>query len=385
MCVEDESKLRNRTNYEEDVNKKTEKNGIEEECVFHQVIGFHVTDNVIVDFMHDLLEGVCTYAMRNLVHTFIFEKEYFTLQTLNVRMQSFNFGSIGTFNKPPVIKMKRVLNNATLRMSAAEMLNFVRFFGVIMGDKIPENDKHWEIYMTLRKILDILLSPQIIREDAKILKSLVEKFNTLYRKYYGDLKPKFHLLTHYATILLNNGPVVNFWAMRFESNHCPIKNITLSTSCKINLLTTIATKQALRICEMINFLHFGKNIKFGTMSDTKDKKKYFSEQTSNDSSTFYKDVNIDAIQYEIGTFVVLNMEDSEFQFGKIIDIVALKDEVYFYMQVFDEITFDYHHHAYIVECKNENRMKKHKDLPKIAPVFSIIKDETHFLVMRYGL
>lgn len=383
-CVEDESKLRNRTNYEEDL-KAGEINGIKEECIFHKVNGFHVTENITVDFMHDLLEGVCTYVMRNIVNTFVFEKQYFTLQTLNTRMQCFNFGPVGNVNKPPIIKIKRVIDGSTLKMSASEMLNFVKFFGIIMGDKIPETDEHWAIYKNLRQILDILLSPRIVKADAKILKTLVKNMNTLYQKYYGNLKPKFHFLIHYASILLKNGPIINFWAMRFESNHRPIKNISLSTSCKINLLTTIAIKQGLKMCQMMHSLQFEKGIKFGADNDSKVNKNYFTDEKCNNSCRYYKNVNIDGTVYDIGTFVVISMKESEIEFGNIIDIVEFENEIYFYMQVFEEVTFDFHYHAYIVSNKNEYKLIKKKDLPNIMPALSVKKFDTHFIVTRYGL
>lgn len=73
MCVEDELKLRNRNDYETDL-QDVSKSGLKEECVFHKVIGFHVTENIMLDFMHDFLEGVCIYVMSKLVATFVFEK-----------------------------------------------------------------------------------------------------------------------------------------------------------------------------------------------------------------------------------------------------------------------------------------------------------------------
>lgn len=37
--------------------------GIESECIFHTIPGFHVTNNLSVDIMHDLIEGTCRYDM----------------------------------------------------------------------------------------------------------------------------------------------------------------------------------------------------------------------------------------------------------------------------------------------------------------------------------
>ena len=120
-------------------------------------------------------------------------------------------------------------------MSASEMLCFVRYFGLIVGDLIPENDKHLELYKYLGQIIDIVTSPRVIRSDAKVLKKLIEEHNQLYIDICGVSKPKFHILLHYPTILLNNGPLINFWSMRFESKHRHLKANAQSTNSSKNL------------------------------------------------------------------------------------------------------------------------------------------------------
>lgn len=240
MVVEDESKLRTRENYDEDVkNADVTKSGIKEACVFHEVDDFHMTENLSVDMMHDILEGVCVYIMRSLIYTFIFVKNDFTLHELNSRVQNFNFGPIESSNKPPSITMNR-LKKMNLKLSAAEMLCLVRYFGLIVGHFIPENDEHWELYKILRQIIDIVTSPRIVPSDAKGLKNLIQNLNQIYQNLYDKLKPKFHHLIHYPRILLANGPCINFWSMRFESRHRQLKANAQSTSCSKNLLITIA-------------------------------------------------------------------------------------------------------------------------------------------------
>ena len=78
MVEEDVSLLRNRLNYAIDVAiADVKKTGIKEECVFHNLNDFHITENVCVDLMHDFLEGVAYYVLKSLLETFIFEKKVF--------------------------------------------------------------------------------------------------------------------------------------------------------------------------------------------------------------------------------------------------------------------------------------------------------------------
>ena len=155
LVAEDESKLRTKINYITGVKQAdAAKTGIKEECVFHKVNGFQLTENVTVDMMHDVLEGVCMYVMTSLIYTFVFEKHYFTLEDLNTRITDFEYDSIEKSNKPPAITMNRILQKVLLKMFAAEMLCLVRYFGLIIGDLIPKDDIHWELYLYLRQILD---------------------------------------------------------------------------------------------------------------------------------------------------------------------------------------------------------------------------------------
>lgn len=372
--VEDDSKLRNRDNYTKDIASKNEsETGIKEECVFNKVNGFHIVDNLSVDLMHDVLEGVCVYVIRSLLYTFIFEKKYFTLQMLNMKIATFDFGSDNS-NRPPLIKMKHGKNKLNLKLSAAEMLCLVRYLGLIIGDLIPESDIHWNLFKILRQIVDILMSPRIVLTDVKTLNSLIQSLTELYAKYYGKLKPKFHYLIHYGRILINNGPLVKFWCMRFESYHRTLKATAESTSCKKNLLKTVATKQALKFGQMIYSLTFDKKIKFGPLKKIDHHNK------------FYEQIEICNTLYRIGTFLVLSMDDSEIKFGRINEIISVDNEIHFSFNVYEEIIFDHHLHSYIISDESiENKLVKYSDLPSIAPVLFVKKNNINYIVPRYGL
>lgn len=51
----------------------------------------NVIDNLTVDAMHDVLEGICHYDMCHSISYFIKEKKYFTLETLNQRKKTFEY------------------------------------------------------------------------------------------------------------------------------------------------------------------------------------------------------------------------------------------------------------------------------------------------------
>ena len=99
-----------------------------------------------------------------------------------------------------------------LKLSSSEMC-LTRYFGLIVGDLVPENDDVWQLFIYLRQIIDIVISPRIIENDTIVLKNLIEKHHKCYLKLFGALKPKMHLMLHYPKILLEIGPFTNFWSM----------------------------------------------------------------------------------------------------------------------------------------------------------------------------
>ncbi|KAJ8674054.1 hypothetical protein QAD02_005316 [Eretmocerus hayati] len=314
----------------------------------------------------------------------LLEDPYFDLHTLNARVKEFNYGSSDSMNKPPPITAERLLKR-NLKMSASEMLNFVRYFGLIMGDRIPTEDKHYRSYLYVRKILDILMSPRIVRADARILQDLVTELNRLFIDLYGKLKPKLHFLIHYARLILELGPVVNFWAMRFESNHRPIKTVAESTHSTTNLLKTIATKMSLEMCQMMHSLRFDPTTIYGSIDSNAHHDCHFGHELSNDPCKYYVEISVNNVQYKIGTHLVLSLENSEVEFGKIIEVVSTPDGIYFNFEVFEELYSNFHYHAYVVSRTRKFKLMELSRVPKIAPVLLVEKDGDLYISPRYGL
>lgn len=206
-----------------------------------------------MDLLHDFIEGVLAYVIFALVKYFVQVKGYFDLHFLNEKISNLKFGQEESYNKPSPILESR-LNETTFKMSASETLTLFYFFGICVGDKVPEDDVHWKLYKKLRKILDILMSPHILRSDVNTLEKLVHKHHQLYIRLFGSLTIKFHNLIHYSKLLQQNGPAVHFWTMRFEGYHRKLKLHTAAPSGSVNLKMTIATKECLKMCEMFNEL-----------------------------------------------------------------------------------------------------------------------------------
>lgn len=65
------------------------------------------------------------------------------------------------------------------------MLNFTKYFGIIIGHKVPEEIESWKLYIILRQIIDILISPRHISRHVIRLKFLILDFFHKYKEMYG--------------------------------------------------------------------------------------------------------------------------------------------------------------------------------------------------------
>ena len=64
---------------------------------------FHVVDGLSYDIMHDLFEGVIPRHLKLLLQYFIGQRGFFTLQMLNEKIKTFDYGVVEISNKPSAI------------------------------------------------------------------------------------------------------------------------------------------------------------------------------------------------------------------------------------------------------------------------------------------
>lgn len=151
---------------------------------------------------------------------------------------------------PPIkhdhLKKKHII------MSASEMLCFSMYFGILVGDLIPDNEYSWEFYVVLREMLGLLLARSFDKDSVKQLGILIEKHNDLFRKIFNEpLKPKHHIILHYPKIIEQIGPLRHIWCMRFEACHKLLKSTVNATTCRKNLLKTLLIKDSLRFSQRL--------------------------------------------------------------------------------------------------------------------------------------
>ena len=222
---EDEFEKRTKDNYQQHVmlNNSTI-TGIKHDSCLNTLKYFHVTEGVCVDIMHDVLEGVAPLEVKLLLRQLIYEDNLFTLEQLNDRISSFDYGYMNEKNKPSVILNLRTNENA-VRQTASQMWCLLLFLPLMIGDLVSRQSSHWKLLLLLREICSIIFAPVVTNGLGVFLKQLVIDHHNMFKTLYPDrrLIPKHHFMIHYGRMIVMFGPLVKLWCMRFESKHCPMK------------------------------------------------------------------------------------------------------------------------------------------------------------------
>ena len=79
--------------------------GVTSNSVLNTSNFFHVVDGIVPDIMHDILEGTLQLHLKWLLAYLVIEEKIISLNTLNSRIQSFNYGPADSSNKPTPISL----------------------------------------------------------------------------------------------------------------------------------------------------------------------------------------------------------------------------------------------------------------------------------------
>jgi len=380
MLREDKSLLRNEENFLEDLRKLPSEGGIKENVQFNKIPGYHVTDNCSVDILHDFLEGICSYDMNAILHNLVIERKIVSYETLIFRLRTFNYYQNGLRNEPPSIPLDHI-KNKHIRLSGSEMLTFVRLFALLVGDVVPEGDPVWELYLLLRRILDIILAPSLHPNISEILEETIALHHETYLKVFPNetLKPKFHNAIHYPRLLRQVGPLINLSCIRLEAKHRDLTAVAKSTESRKNICYTLALRQQLFFAErLLSRRGLKDNLEIPVVDPcdvTKmDDFESFGHLILNRiSETCYAPswVDFNGTHYKIGMCVAFRDFRLPTQplFATIKHILVFENEsVMFVCDTFEITYFNEHLHGYEVQKSNEWICSKVQDLLSYNPV-----------------
>lgn len=91
----------------------------------------------------------------------------------------------------------------------------------MIGLKVPEDDEVWQMLMTLKDIVELVMAPVHTEQSICYLDSLISEHRHRFLEVFPQEKllPKHHFLEHYPELIQEFGPLAALWTMRFEAKH----------------------------------------------------------------------------------------------------------------------------------------------------------------------
>lgn len=311
MTKENPNVLRTMCDYDKcvEVLQSNEKNketfGVKSYCHLNDIKHFHIMRNISVDFMHDILEGLISFTLLE-VFEYCTNRNIATIDQIESLVECFNFGELDKCAKPSKIK----LDKKNLGQSASQSYCLFKSIPFILFKLKEFLHDIWEPVGTLLQILTIITSHSITECDVERLESLVQKHLDSFIKIFGKhLKPKQHLLLHYARVIRSMGPIVFFWVMRMESKHQFFKRIAQRTKNFINLKKTMALQHQENMAidgpSFSNEIIVSKKTTLFGCCNEHDKYKHLIDRVGmiSDNTIVVNSVEIDGVKYKAGYIV----------------------------------------------------------------------------------
>ena len=370
MIEEDKSLLRNPINYAVDVQlDDVSLTGIKSSSVLNNITSFHVTKNCFLDLMHDVLEGVASFGLANIIFFYI-NNEVFKLYELNERIQNFKFYNC----KPPVLKISYI-EKGDLGLSASENLNLSLYLGMIIGDRVPHGCEIWEYYKTLRNLINLLMMKEIHVKSVEYIKTLISEHNQLYVTVFKKkLKPKHHHLLHYPQMILSTGPASHNWGMRFEGKNLELKVFAKLCRSRVNVCRSIAIRSALMFASYIYTLRNVSKIDYVELGPLCKNVRYDNR---------YKWYCYKGIKYQLGSMVAFGFMSIMPKFGKVSCLMYKEKEPVIGITIHETIYYDEHLQAYRVS--SDSFMSIILDISEVSPPLLSIDERSTILIANLGI
>ena len=370
--------------------------GINRLSVLEEVPGFSVVTGLPHDIMHDLFEGVVPYELKLLIIHCVCSR-YFTIETLNERINAYDFVS----NKPAQIDARIVSNpSINIRQSASQMIHLSREFPMLVADLIPQNDEKWYAFLVLLKICAIALSPVCSYDTISFLRVLIEEKLNLFRKLYpqSSMIPKQQYMVHYPSQISRLGPLIQSWNMRQEAKLSFIKRVSRRSNYK-NVCLTVAKKHQFWLCYQM----LSSNLLVPTLEQSK---KLFScvlsEEEDYLQAEFFRlmpEITLDTIishpywislqssQLRKGVYIVLIYDLFKPVFGKIVDIAVIGKTVLLCVLEFYGHCFNSHYNSFDISHHGVFKALNIESLIDYRPVFArqsfINSDKSLYISLPY--
>ncbi|XP_040074212.2 uncharacterized protein LOC8024264 [Ixodes scapularis] len=329
--------------------------GVRSECAV-AFSGFHPTQHLPPDIMHDLHEGVIPFLLKQVISSLV-KDGVFSLEVLNAAIVRYPYSENDKRNKPEAVSMAMLQKTKTIKGNASQLFCLFRYLSFYVGECVPREQKVWGLYLLLRKIVYVIMSRRVTVEHIAYLERLILCFCVDFRETFPSVAVpcKLHFMIHYPKYRQMYGPLVRLWAMRYEWKHQYFKELSRKLRNFKNITSTLATRHQghemyLQSCEdssttmsttgckPVLFEHLPSDVKHHISENNISRENIFSLML----------VSLDGTEYAVGSIIVTDISSEQPTFVLVCNIFSVSRCILTFVQKLETVKFDQHFHAYIV-------------------------------------
>lgn len=235
--------------------------GLKKRSVLCSIADFPVTQNIVQDPMHVLLEGCFAEVLARFLKC-MEDLGNLTLEQVNRRLREFQYSYLDKGSKPMTIPARDVSENIFVKQKAACMLTMAYVLPIILGDYLEAENPYYRHLLGIIQIVLTAFSPfaddTTPAELSRLVYSVYKHFGRLYPNV--PRKPKMHYLLHLSEQMMLFGPLRSQNTFRFEGKHGFFKSIGWRNF--KNLPMSMLEKQQLLLCSKLTLAHGNPNPEF---------------------------------------------------------------------------------------------------------------------------
>lgn len=371
----------------------THSHGVKRHCAVTQILNhFHVTTGYPPDVVHDLLEGIIPLELALCLDVLI-KKKYFSLQELNRIIKQFPYRWKDRTNSPQGIPQTFALRK-TVGGNAHENWCLLRLLPLMIGHNIPEEEQAWQLLMTLKDVVELVMSPTHTIESIGLLDSLIAEHRHRFLTVFPQerLIPKHHFLEHYPQLIKAFGPLVSLWTMRFEAKHSFFKKVVRQTGCFRNILKSLAKKHQ----SMIAYHLHGSTVTKPAVSLSKLSRvplevvnetiQDFFSHTFPDETVVHLTNSLQShgLSYNIGMVLVYGSTGGLPDFAEISQMIVVCDSLIFVVKL-QSAWYMEHLRCFKLESMHILKVVKQSELPDIYPLATYVVQGQRMVSLRHHI
>ena len=196
--------------------------GINRRSVLCALCDFPVTQNIIQEPMHCLLEGICGQVIAIFLNSIIFELGLVSLEWVNEKLKIIDYMERDACNKLNEIeKVHITMPNMFVKQKESVILTLTYILPIILGELFCVINRYYHNFLGCMKITIAAFSPYADETTVGELEQLIYSYCTEFYKLYPgmSIKPKMHYMLHLPQQIIKFGPLCHQNTMRFKAKH----------------------------------------------------------------------------------------------------------------------------------------------------------------------